>query len=380
MNRNKNIRLLFSAGGTGGHILPAVAVADAIKKQWPDTDIKFVGAEGRMEMEKVPARGYEIEGLPIMGIQRSLTTKNLSFPGKLLKSLLKAKRIIKQFEPHAAVGFGGYASGPVLKTAQWKNIPTFIQEQNSYPGITNRWLAKKAKAIFVAYTGMETYFPKSKIIISGNPIRGEFFRMPEESAPSKEKYGFDKEKPVLFFMGGSQGARSINHAIAKNIDYFSDSHSQIIWQTGKYFIEEAKKLIDAKNLQEQIKPFVFIDDIHEAFAAADIVIARAGAISIAELSAAGKACIFVPLPTAAEDHQRKNALKLSENNAALMIEDSQAEKELPSKIAGLLENKEALDKMSEKIKSFAYPEASEKIANEIMRQATENLNTDRKKS
>jgi len=367
MSRSKNVKLLFSAGGTGGHILPAIAVADAIRKNWPDTEIRFVGAEGRMEMQKIPARGYEITGLPVMGIQRSLTLKNLSFPVKLIKSLLKARKSLNDFKPNAAVGFGGYASGPVLKIAQWKKIPTFIQEQNSFPGITNRWLAKKTKTIFTAYDGMEAYFPKEKIFISGNPIRSEFFDMPKETSISKEAFGFDAKKPVLFFMGGSQGARSINKAVAENIDYFSTNHIQIIWQTGKHFVKEASQLIKDKNAENQIKPFVFIDDIHNAFAAADIVIARAGAISIAELSAAGKACIFVPLPTAAEDHQRKNALKLATSHAAIMIEDAEVSRKLANEVDALLSDKERMQQMSSRIQAFAYPDASEKIAKEIMK-------------
>lgn len=362
----KHKKLLFCAGGTGGHINPAIAVADEIKKQWPKTEIHFVGAQGKMEMEKVPAQGYSISGLPVMGFQRRLTLKNLSFPIKLLKSMIAARRIVSTFEPDAAVGFGGYASGPILRVAQAKNIPTYIQEQNAFPGVTNKLLGKKAKKIFTAYENMESFFPKEHITVSGNPVRKVFFQKAPEKSILTKKYGFDSNLPVVFFMGGSQGARSINHALRDNIEFLKATNAQIIWQTGKFFIDEAKKLIEENNLSEKLKPFVFIDDIHHTIALADIVVSRAGALAIAELSAIGKACIFIPLPSAAEDHQRKNALALVEKDAAEMIEDKDLKKLLPEKLKQLLSDHPRCKLMAEKIKAFAHPEATQLIANHIM--------------
>lgn len=363
-------KLLFSAGGTGGHILPAIAVADAILKKWPDTVIHFAGAEGRMEMEKVPAQGYEITGLPVMGLQRNATFRNLSFPLKLIRSLRKAQKLISTFSPDAVVGFGGYASGPVLLVAQWKRIPTFLQEQNAYPGITNKWLAKKAEMIFTAYSGMEKFFPEKKIVVSGNPIRSAFFATSPDKSAAVRHFGFDPRKPVMFFMGGSQGARAINQAIAHNLQFFIDEGIQIIWQTGKPFYEEAQSLIREHGAEDVIKPYIFIDDIHTAYTAATLMVARAGAISIAELSAAGKACIFVPLPTAAEDHQRKNAQRLVDADAGEIIDNSALSRQLPEKVAQLLASPQRIRKMENNVQGFAHPGASEKIAEMIMQKIT----------
>ena len=363
---NKPVKLLFSAGGTGGHILPAIAVADTIREKYPQAVIHFAGATGRMEMEKVPARGYPITGLPVMGFQRRAMFKNISFPLKLIKSLKKAHSLIHTFSPDAVVGFGGYASGPVLLVAQWKGIPTFLQEQNAYPGITNRWLAKKAKKIFTAYRGMEKYFPEKKIVVSGNPIRNTFFSTGSDSAEAARHFGFNARKPVVFFMGGSQGARAINHAVAHNIAFFLGKEIKLIWQTGKHYFAEAQALIKEHAAEAVIKPYIFIDDIEKAYVAATVTVARAGAISIAELSAAGKACIFVPLPTAAEDHQHKNAMKLVAAGAGEIIENNALRAELPEKIAALLAAPERISEMGHKIKEFAHPGASEKIAEIIM--------------
>jgi len=364
----KPIKLLFSAGGTGGHILPAIAVAEAIKERWPDTEIHFAGAQGKMEMEKVPAKGYPITGLPIIGLQRRMTAKNLMFPGKLVKSLFAANRLIKNFQPHGVAGFGGYASAPVLKTAQWKGIPTFIQEQNAFPGITNRWLARNANIIFTAYEGMEKYFPSSKIQVSGNPVRQDFFNLSPEKAVSRQHFGLNPELPVIFLMGGSQGARAINQAVAHHIEYFIKNKIQLIWQTGKFYFDEAKEIISKHNAAESIKPYIFIDEIHQAFAAATIMVARAGAISIAEISGAGKACIFVPLPSAAENHQHKNAMKLVDHHAAEIIANHELKIKLKDKIEALINNPGRIQEIEQKVQTFAHPGASEKIAAAIMKQ------------
>jgi len=368
----KPIKLLFSAGGTGGHILPAIAVAEAIKNKWPDAEIHFAGALGKMEMEKVPAKGYPITGLPIVGLHRRMTAKNLMFPAKLIKSLFAANRLIKDFQPHAVAGFGGYASAPVLKTAQWKGLPTFIQEQNAFPGITNRWLARKADIIFTAYEGMEKYFPSTKTKISGNPVRQDFFNLPKNKEESRKHFGLNPDLPVLFLMGGSQGARAINHAVAHHIEYFIKNKIQLIWQTGRFYYDEAKEIISKHNAVETIKPYVFIDEIHQAFSAATIMVARAGAISIAEISAAGKACIFVPLPSAAENHQYKNAMKLVDHSAAVIIPDNKLKEKLKDKIEALISNPGRIQEIEQKVQTFAHPGASEKIAEAIMKQIMQN--------
>ena len=366
MNKNKPIKLIFSAGGTGGHVIPALSVADEIRMRRPNTEILFIGAEGRMEMDKVPASGYKIYGLPIAGIQRHLTLKNLKFPFLLIKSLLKARKIIKSFRPDAVIGFGGYASGPVLKIAQKRNIPTFLQEQNSYPGITNKWLGKKAKRIYTAYDGMERFFPKRAIRITGNPIRSEFAEKIIDRKKAFDAFGLNPEKPVVFFMGGSQGARSINYGVRNNFDFFIEKGYQVIWQTGKYFYDEAMNLIETNGAERFIKPFVFINEIEKAYQVADVVVARAGAISIAELSSAGKACIFVPLPSAAEDHQKKNAETLVKTNAAEMITDSELSVQLPGKLEQLINSPEKRNKLEKNIRVFARNNAAADIADDIL--------------
>ena len=366
MNKNKPIKLLFCAGGTGGHIIPALTVADEIKNIKPDTDILFIGAEGKMEMEKVPGAGYKIVGLPIAGWQRRLTFKNLKFPFLLMKSLLKAVSILNSTKPDGVVGFGGYASGPVLKMAQLKNIPTFLQEQNSYPGITNKWLAKKALRIYTAYEDMERFFPASRIRLTGNPIRSELMDSNIDKAQAFRAFDFDPEKPVIFCMGGSQGARSLNRGIKNNINFLINNGYQVIWQTGRYFYDEALALIETKNSSHLMKPFIFINAIEKAYKIATVVIARAGAISVAELSSAGKACIFVPLPIAAEDHQRKNALKLVEKNAAEIILDNRFSIEFPEKLESLMNNPTKREQLEKNIRTFARDNATDDIANDIL--------------
>jgi len=366
MNKDNPIKLIFSAGGTGGHIIPALTVADEIRELWPKAEILFIGAQGKMEMEKVPSSGYKIYGLPISGLQRTLTLKNIKFPFLLIKSLLKARNIIRAYRPDGVVGFGGYASGPVLKIAQLKNIPTFLQEQNSYPGITNKWLGKKAVRIYVAYEGMDKFFPPKVIKITGNPIRSEFANKVTDRETAFKTFGLNPKKPVIFFMGGSQGARSINYGIRNNFEFFFGKGYQVIWQTGKFFYNEAIKMIRSHGSDNYIKPFIFIDEIEKAYQIADVVVARAGAISISELSSAGKACIFVPLPIAAEDHQKKNAQKLVEKNAAEMIPDSELSVQLPAKLELLINNPEKRQQLEQNIRTFARNNATEDIAQDIL--------------
>lgn len=371
-----NNKLIFSAGGTGGHIIPAIAVADEIKRQLPDAKIHFIGARGRMEMEKVPAAGYPITGLPVMGLQRHWTFKNIKFPFMLIRSLMMARNILKTFRPDGVVGFGGYASGPVLLMAQKKNIPTFIQEQNAFPGITNRRLATKAKRVYTAFPGMEKTLNTKNILLCGNPVRPEFFGPKPDKSQSAQAFGLSGGQPTVFFMGGSQGARSVNQAVANHLDYFIIHQIQVIWQTGKFFYEEARSLIDGKKALHLIKPYVFINNIHLAYGAADLVVARAGAISIAELSAARKACIFVPLPIAAEDHQKKNAIKLVEAGAAEMIEDHQLDEQLVPTLENLLGNPYRIRQFEQQIESFSQKEATQKIASDILKKIKKNESSD----
>jgi len=367
MNKQDNIKLIFSAGGTGGHILPALAVADKIRELHPSSEILFIGAKGRMEMEKVPQAGYNIIGLPVMGFQRKLSFKNLKFPFMLLYSMFKASYVIRKFKPNAVVGFGGYASGPTLRIAQNKKITTFIQEQNSFPGVTNKILAQKAQKIFVAYENMNIFFAKEKLIYAGNPIRLSLLRKLKTKDKARKIFHLDSNKPTVFIMGGSQGALSINKAIHNNLKKFNQHNIQIIWQTGKHYIQQATFDIKRLNIHN-IKPYVFINNIDDAFAAADIVVSRAGALSIAELSITGKACIFVPLPSAAEDHQTKNALQLVNKNAAKLLPNNKVESNLFKTITDLLDNKEEIITLQKNIQSFAKPHATETIAKEILKQ------------
>ena len=320
-------KILISGGGTGGHVYPAIAIADALKLLNSDIEILFVGAKGRMEMEKVPAAGYRIEGLWISGLQRSLSLKNLLFPVKVICSLKKADKIIKSFKPDVTVGVGGYASGPTLRRAIKNNIPVLLQEQNSYPGITNKLLAKNAATICVAYDGMEKYFPNEKIVKTGNPVRQNVIETEGKRGLALEYFGLETRKQNLLIVGGSQGAVSINKSIEANLTVLIGNDLQLIWQTGKYYFEQAKETVKnmvPENLQSCIKVVDFITKMDYAYAASDIVVSRAGAIAISELCIIGKPVIFVPLPWAAEDHQTKNAMALVEKNAALLIKNADA--------------------------------------------------------
>ncbi len=358
----QNRRILISGGGTGGHIFPAIAIANAVKERFINAEIKFVGAKGRMEMQKVPDAGYSIEGLWISGIQRRLTIKNLSFPFKLISSLHKAGKIIRKFKPDIVIGVGGYASGPTLKMATRKKIPTLIQEQNSFPGITNRLLGSQVNTICVAYEGLEKYFPKEKIVLTGNPVRKNVIEIEGKREKAQEFFALEPDAKTILIVGGSQGAVSINKSIAANLLLFEEKGIQLIWQTGKFYKEEAEVLARGK---ENIKVHEFIREMDLAYAAADLVISRAGAIAISELSAVQKPVIFIPLPSAAEDHQTKNAQALVNKNAALLVKDTEASERLKEVILDIIENEEKLKELASNILNFASPEATTLIVDEI---------------
>jgi UDP-N-acetylglucosamine--N-acetylmuramyl-(pentapeptide) pyrophosphoryl-undecaprenol N-acetylglucosamine transferase len=363
------LKILISGGGTGGHVFPAIAIAEALKRIDETIDILFVGAKGRMEMDKVPLAGFPITGLWISGFQRSLSVKNLAFPFKLIFSLMKAAGIVRKFKPDAVVGVGGYASGPTVKMAVRKKVPALLQEQNSYPGITNKLLAKEARKICVAYPGMEKYFPKEKLIITGNPVRQQVIEIEGKRDYAFEYFELDTNKQTILIVGGSQGARSINEAIDESLMLFAMNNIQLIWQTGKLYSEQAQKSILAKlsgNNKKLVKVKEFITRMDLAYAAADLVISRAGAIAISELSAVGKPCIFVPLPTAAEDHQTHNAEALVKENAAIHLKNSEAKENLGKIALDLAKNEKLRKTLSENIKKLAVKNSADRIAEEIL--------------
>ena len=358
-------RLIVSGGGTGGHIFPAIAIADAFRRRHPDAEILFVGAKGKMEMDRVPKAGYPIEGLWISGFKRELSLDNLSFPFKLISSLCKAKKILKRFKPDAVVGVGGFASGPIMRKATAMKIPVVIQEQNSFPGVTNKIVAPKAARICVAYENMERWFPKDKIVLTGNPLRNNVVATEGKREEGARFFGLDPQKPIILLVGGSQGALGVNKGISAKLAMFRDVDCQMIWQTGKFYIERAEREIRNLGLEDRVKPVVFIDRMDLAYASADVVISRAGAMSISELSLVKKAVVFVPLPTAAEDHQTKNAMSLVEKDAAMMVKNSETEEKLLPTVFELLKDEEKICKMQENIAKFAKPNAAEDIVNEI---------------
>ena len=362
-------KILISGGGTGGHIFPAIAIADALKKKLPGADILFVGAKGRMEMEKVPLAGYPIRGLWISGFQRRLTFRNLMFPFKLLFSLLKAGQIIRKFKPDVVIGVGGYASGPIGQMAARKGIPLVLQEQNSFPGITNKLLAKKASKICVAYEGMKKYFPEEKLLLAGNPIRQNVIEIEGKHQRAFQYFELEKGKPVVLIIGGSQGARSINESISKNMELLVAGNLQLIWQTGKLYAERAQKDIleklSGKN-KNTVKVKEFINKMDMAYAAADIVVSRAGAIAISELCAVGKPSVLIPLPIAAEDHQTKNALALVEKDAAIHLKDSDAPEQLTKIVIDLAKDPERQEQLSQNIKKMSIADSAQKIADEVI--------------
>lgn len=370
----KKIRAIISGGGTGGHIFPALSIANKLKELNPETEILFVGADGRMEMEKVPAAGYKIVGLPISGLQRSLNMSNLALPFKVIKSVSMARKLIKEFKPDIAIGVGGYASAPLLWAATRMGIPTLIQEQNGYAGLTNKILGKKAKSICVAYEGMERFFPADRIVLSGNPIRKEIVPATSEmKAQAYEFYGLDPQKKHIFVVGGSLGSRTLNEAMKKWIEDGCPGGKdiEVIWQCGKYY----KKSIDSfmQEAKEAGKPVGgiqhsdFIMRMDLAYAAADIVISRSGASSVSELCAAHKAVIFVPSPNVAEDHQTHNAMALVGKEAAIMVKDVEASEKLMSTACDLIENEEKITLMERNISALALREAAMTIAEEVYR-------------
>lgn len=363
--QTKKPKFIFSAGGTGGHIFPALATADALRSMLPEAEILFIGAENRMEMDKVPHHGYPIIGLPIQGLQRKLTLKNFIVPIKVIKSLRKARRILKDFQPDVVAGFGGYASGPVLRKAASMGIPTILQEQNSYPGLTNRILAKKANTICVAYPGMETFFEPGKIVLTGNPIRREIFETKISSHDAKTFFGLNQEKLTILAVGGSLGARTINETICSLIPSIIEKDYQLIWQTGKnYSAKDCHTFTD--NASNRILVQEFIYEMPQAYAAADIVVSRAGAIAVSEITAVGKPVIFVPSPNVTDDHQTKNANVLVQHGAALLVRDSEAHGTLGDALFGLINDQKKRSEMSENLKKMAMPDAAENIAKRMI--------------
>lgn len=364
----KQLRIIISGGGTGGHIFPAVSIANAIKEQHPDAEILFVGAEGRMEMQRVPAAGYKIIGLPIAGFNRKNLLKNFSVLIKIIRSQLKARKIIKDFQPHAAVGVGGYASGPTLKMAGMMGIPTLIQEQNSYAGVTNKLLAKKAYKICVAYEGMERFFDKEKIILTGNPVRQGLLKSINKEEAIRS-FGLDPQKKTILIVGGSLGARTINNCVMKGLDKIKHSDVQFIWQTGKFYIDEARKTVKQAGELPMLYTTDFISDMATAYSAADLVISRAGAGSISEFCLLQKPVILVPSPNVAEDHQTKNALALVNKEAALYVKDAEAENELLDLAIKTVQQPEVLKKLSNHIAALAFKDSANVIAQEVCKLA-----------
>ena len=357
-------KIIISGGGTGGHIYPAIAIANTIKELYPDTEILFVGAKNRMEMQKVPQAGYRIIGLDVVGLQRSLSIENLRFPLKLLYSLKEARNILRDFKPNVCLGVGGYASGPTLLAASFLKIPTIIQEQNSYAGITNKWLGRKARKVCVAYPQMDKFFPRNKITFTGNPVRKDILEFQDKKLTALHHFGLLENKKTLLVIGGSLGARTINMSLLAGVERLAENDIQVIWQTGKSFLEKAQKAVIDKKLP-QIKVTDFINRMDLAYAAADVVISRAGALSISELCLAAKPAILVPSPNVAEDHQTKNAKVLAENNAALMVADKHAEAFLVGDAVDLLYDETLQENLSRNIRKFAKPNAAEEIVKEI---------------
>ena len=361
-------RVIISGGGTGGHIFPAIAIANALKKIDSQTEILFVGANGRMEMEKVPAAGYKIIGLDISGFQRTSLIKNVLLPFKVLKSVLKARAIIKDFNPDVAVGVGGYASGPLLYAASKMNIPYLIQEQNSYAGITNKWLGKNASLICVAFGGMEKFFPKDKILLTGNPIRKEVVDIENKRFEAAELLSLSPHKKTILVTGGSLGSATLNKSVLAAIDKIKAADVQVIWQTGKYYFQSINEQLKGKE-HPNLKVLEFFHRMDLAYAACDLVISRAGAGTIAELCAVKKPVILVPSPNVAEDHQTKNAMALLKKNAALMVTDAMAELELMDIALLLIDNKEKCNDLANQIGKMELPHSDEIIANEVFKLA-----------
>lgn len=364
----KPLKVILSGGGTGGHIFPAVAIANEIKKLVPHVEILFVGALGKMEMEKVPAAGYKIIGVPIAGLQRKFTLSNFKLPFLIIQSLLKTRKIIKDFQPDIVVGTGGYASGPLLKAATNKGIPALLQEQNSYAGITNKILSKKASKICVAYEGMEKFFPKEKILLTGNPVRQDIKDVKNLRAEAQQFFKLDPNKKTILVIGGSLGARTINESMGGGLQQLADNNIQLVWQTGKGYYETAKQQV-SRYLDKNIYAFDFIGRMDLAYAAADIVISRAGASSVSELCNIGMPCILVPSPNVAEDHQTKNAMALVHKDAAILVKDAEAREKLIPEATELILNTIQQVTLSNNISKMAFHDSANVIAREVLKLA-----------
>ncbi len=366
MFKGETYRILIGGGGTGGHVFPAIAIADALKVMHPGAEFLFVGARGRLEMEKVPEAGYAIEGLPVAGFQRRLTLKNISFFFKLVSSLLISRRIVRRYKPHVAVGVGGYASGPILKAAARRGVPILIQEQNSYAGVTNRLLARSARSICVAYEGMERYFPEEKIHLTGNPIRQHLVVPSADRSADLREFALEMGKKTCLVIGGSLGARTLNRSLLAGLEKLGREDIQLIWQCGKNNYKEIKAQVEVSGLKN-IRLLPFISRMECAYGAADLIVSRAGAISISELCVIGKPVILVPSPNVAEDHQTRNAEALSGQNAAVMIVDHEAEERLVDTMLELLKDEKRQEELSENIKKLGISNAAERIAVEVIK-------------
>ena len=356
-----NYKIILSGGGTGGHIYPAIAIANELKLRYPEAEFLFVGAKDRMEMEKVPEAGYAIEGLWISGIQRKLTLKNLVFPFKLICSLLRARKIIKSFKPDVVIGTGGFASGPLLHMATSKGIPSLIQEQNSFPGITNKILGRKVDTICVAYDGLERFFPKEKLIKTGNPIRQDLLELDDKQILAKDNYTLHHGKYTLLVLGGSLGSKRINELIEKELDFIQAQNVQIIWQCGKLYYDQYKTY----NALENVQVYPFLNTMDMAYSAADVIISRAGASSVSELCVVGKPVIFIPSPNVSEDHQTKNALSVSSKNAALLIKEADLDVDFENQFSQLINSVEKQKELGINIRKLALVNATKDIVNEV---------------
>ncbi|GLB51166.1 UDP-N-acetylglucosamine--N-acetylmuramyl-(pentapeptide) pyrophosphoryl-undecaprenol N-acetylglucosamine transferase [Neptunitalea chrysea] len=356
-----NYKFIISGGGTGGHIYPAIAIADELKREFPKAEFLFVGAQDKMEMEKVPQAGYAIEGLWIAGLQRKLTAKNLMFPVKLISSLLRAKKIIRKFKPDVAIGTGGFASGPLLQMAESAGVPCVLQEQNSYPGITNKLLAKRAKVICVAYDGLDRFFPASKIIKTGNPVRKDLLEIEGKRSEAIEFFDLDATKKTLLVLGGSLGASRVNKLIEKELSFFQEQDVQVLWQCGKLYEETYMKY----NSEKGIKVLPFIKEMNLAYTAADVIISRAGASSVSELCIVGKPVVFIPSPNVAEDHQTKNALAVTKKEAAVMIKEVDLDATFENEFKKIVTDAQYQHQLATNIKKLALPNATKSIVVEI---------------
>jgi len=363
---NNQLRVLISGGGTGGHIFPALSIANEIKRRMPQADILFVGAEGRMEMERVPAAGYPIKGLPVKGFDRKHLLRNIKILYLLRKSMSMARDILKEFQPNVAVGVGGYASGPMLKECQKMGIPTLLQEQNSFAGVTNKLLAKNAQCICVAYEGMERFFPADKIVLTGNPVRRNLLECDDTPQQARASFGLSPDKPTVLIVGGSLGARTINNSIIAGLEKIGEHDGiQVIWQSGKIYDDMCREALESSQVTN-VKQMAFISNMDRAYRAANLVISRAGASSISELQLLGKAAILVPSPNVAEDHQTKNAMALVDRNAALMIADADAGEKLVDVMLSTIEQEPMLSKLGENVLKMALRDSAEMIVDKVI--------------